>query len=138
MSNKILVAGVLVLAGLPGTTSTMHAQRRFKETVTVQGSARDGLAGHALTFSGPVALPGVSLAPGRYIFRYLSSNVVQVSNASGDPYSMFITIPTTRQTALDRYDVVLGAPAAPGSPRRILALFAPGETSGQQFIYPNR
>ena len=35
----------------------------------------------------------------------------------------------------DRYEVVLGSPLGDGSPRRIEAWFAPGESTGQQLMY---
>jgi hypothetical protein len=53
------------------------------------------------TFSGPVALPGVTLAAGQYLFRLAdpnsSSKVVQVLNADGTkPYGLFFTIAAER------------------------------------------
>ena len=53
------------------------------------------------TFSGPVALPGVTLPAGQYLFRLAdpnsSSKVVQVLNADGTkPYGLFFTIAAER------------------------------------------
>ena len=98
---------------------------------TVGGSAGE----HHLTFSGPVALPGVSLGPGTYIFRKPASNVLQVTNANRVPYAMVMTRPISRTARTDRYEVVLGSPLSDGSPRRIEAWFAPGESTGQQLMY---
>ena len=81
---------------------------------------------HRLTFSGPVALPGVSLPPGTYTFRRPSGNVLQVVNSAGTPYAMMTTVPVMRTHRLDRYEIVLGAPLADGAPRRIEAWFAGG------------
>jgi hypothetical protein len=64
--------------------------------------------------------------------------VIQVSSIAGRPYTMFLTIPTYRVQPVDEYSIVLGPAAAPDSPRRIVALFAPGQTTGQQFVYPER
>jgi hypothetical protein len=51
---------------------------------------------------------------------------------------MYITIPAVRDTATDGYAVILGAPGAPGSPRRIVAMFEPGAMTGEQFVYSER
>jgi hypothetical protein len=138
MKTTAMVMFTAALAGLQATSAGVSADQNFKETVTVQGRAREGFGDHTLTFSGPVALPGVSLGAGTYVFRQPLGNVIQVTSVAGRPYTMFITIPTSREQALDKYSIVLGPAAAPGSPRRIVALFAPGETTGQQFVYPER
>jgi hypothetical protein len=127
----IVVAGVLGLTGV----GVGAEKPQFRESITVQGAV-GGVAGeHHLTFSGPVALPGVSLAPGTYIFRRPAANVLQVANAKRVPYAMLITSSAARTGRTDRYEIVLGAPAANGSPRRIEAWFAPGESTGQALIY---
>ena len=138
MKTTTMLMFTAALAGLQATGTSVQAQdQKFKETVTVQGWAREGLGDHTLTFSGPIALPGVSLAAGTYVFRQPLGNVIQVTNVAGKPYTMFITIPTVRQDPLDEYSVVFGPSVTPGSPRRIVALFAPGQRTGQQFIYPS-
>ncbi|HEX7941666.1 MAG TPA: hypothetical protein VF488_07655, partial [Gemmatimonadaceae bacterium] len=81
-------------------------------------------------------LPGLSLRPGTYIFREASSNALQVSNENGIAYALLLTIPITRNDVDDNYSVVVESPRAPGSPRRLLALFEPGEHTGKQFVYP--
>jgi hypothetical protein len=53
------------------------------------------------TFSAPVALPGVTLPAGQYLFRLADPNsatkVVQVLNADGTkPYGLFFTLPAER------------------------------------------
>jgi hypothetical protein len=139
MKTGIVFTCAVVLAASQFPVTTLRAQdRKFNEIVTVQGALRAGANDVAMTFSGPVALPGLSLASGTYMFRHLSPRVVQVASASGRAYSMYITIPAVRDTATDDYAVVLGAPAAPGAPRRIVALFAPGEMTGEQFVYSDR
>lgn len=139
MKSGIVFTCAVVLAASQLPVSTLRAQdRKFNEIVTVQGTLRPGAGDIAMTFSGPVALPGLSLSSGTYLFRHLSPRVVQVASASGQAYSMYITIPAIRDTASDGYSVVLGAPAAPGSPRRIVALFAPGEMTGEEFVYSDR
>lgn len=136
--NTMMVAGAVLVAGLQGTSAGVSAQtRKFQETITVRSTRSARLIGaHALTFNTPVALPGLSLRPGTYIFREASSNALQVSNENGIAYALLLTIPITRNDVDDNYSVVVESPGAPGSPRRLLALFEPGEHTGKQFVYP--
>ena len=126
------VVGAWVLTGVGAGAKGPQ----FRETITVQGAIGGMANEHHLTFSAPVALPGVALAPGTYIFRRPASNVLLVTTANREPYAMLSTISASRARATDRYEVVLGAPLADGSPRRLEAWFAPGESTGQQLIYP--
>jgi hypothetical protein len=127
------VAGALILA----TGGVGAGQERFRQVITVHGIMAGGASGvHQLTFSGPVSLPGVTLAPGSYLFRRLGANVLQVASARNHrPYAMLLTTPTMRTTPLDRYEIVLGEPLADGAPQKIEAWFAPGETVGQELTY---
>jgi hypothetical protein len=89
-----------------------------------------------LTFSAPVALPGVSLAPGTYTFQELSPDLVRVSSRDGR--SVYLTAFTNqvRRPAGARPDleIVLGeAPA--GSPAPIEAWFPNRAGRGHAFIY---
>ena len=91
-----------------------------------------------LTFSGPVALPGVTLPAGTYTFRTPSDsdrNVVQVMNhAQNKSYYMGITRPVSRPRAGTDLLVTVGeAPA--GQVRPIQAWFPLGERDGHAFIY---
>ncbi|HUR34806.1 MAG TPA: hypothetical protein VM032_13485 [Vicinamibacterales bacterium] len=139
ITKRIVVTAIASVAAFQWGTAGMGAQdRQFRETVQVQGSAHRGLGDYSLTFSGPVALPGISLGGGTYVFRNFSNHVIQVSSAAGIHYSLLPTLPTTRGRSTDHYAVVLGEPAAPGSPRRIMAIFKPGEVEGEAFVYPKR
>src|SRR5258708_15762355 len=65
------------------------------------GSAQTYDKRTVFTFSGPVALPGVTLPPGQYVFRLAdpagSRKVVQVLSADGKtPYGMFFSLPAER------------------------------------------
>jgi len=91
-----------------------------------------------LTFSGPVALPGVTLPAGTYTFRTPSDsdrNVVQVMNrAQSKSYYMGITRPVSRPRAGTDLLVTVGeAPAGQAPP--IQAWFPLGERDGHAFIY---
>ena len=129
-----MVVGACVLTGV--VSGAKNPQ--FRDSITVQGSIGGSAEEHHLTFNTPIALPGVSLAPGTYIFRRPASNVLLVTNANRTPYAMLSTISAARTGKSDRYEIVLGAPLADGAPRRLEAWFAPRESSGQQLIYPAR
>ena len=126
-----VVLGVLALVGVAGAK-----EPQFRDSIVVQGTRGSSTGEHHLTFSGPVALPGVSLGPGTYIFRKPANNILQVTNANRVPYVMVTTKSIHRSVRTDRYEVVLGPPLTDGSPRRIAAWFAPGESTGQELSYP--
>jgi hypothetical protein len=91
-----------------------------------------------LTFSGPVALPGVTLPAGTYSFRRPSGidrNVVQVMNrAETKSYYLGITRPVSRPRVGTELLVTVGeAPA--GQARPIQAWFPLGQIQGHAFIY---
>ena len=94
-----------------------------------------------VTFSAPVALPGVTLAPGTYLFRSpseMSSSVVQVlRHDKGRPmtsYYMGQTQPIERTNSDPRSLVSLGE-ALSGQPTPIKAWFPNGERIGHSFVY---
>ena len=92
------------------------------------------------TFSGPVALPGVTLPAGQYLFRLAdpTSNprIVQVLNADGkNPFGLFFTIPAERVEAPSTPEVRFMETAS-GNPQAIRTWWYPGERSGYEFIFP--
>ena len=92
------------------------------------------------TFSGPVALPGVTLPAGRYLFRLAdsnsSSNVVEVLNADGTkPYGLFFTIAAERPEPASSPEVRFMETAS-GMPAAIRTWWYPGERRGYEFIFP--
>jgi hypothetical protein len=92
------------------------------------------------TFSGPVALPGVTLPAGQYLFRLADTNsnarVVQVLNADGTtPYGLFFTIPAERLEPASSPEVRFMETAA-GTPAAIRTWWYPGERRGYEFIFP--
>jgi hypothetical protein len=92
-----------------------------------------------LTFSGPVALPGVTLEAGTYVFRTpdgSDKNIVQVMNrAETKSYYMGITRPVSRprRNSTELLVTVGEAPARQAQP--IQAWFPLGQTVGHAFIY---
>jgi hypothetical protein len=130
-----VVLGALMIVG-----AVVGAKEpQFRDSITVQGMVGGSPGEHHLTFSGPVALPGVSLAAGRtYIFRKPAHNVLRVSNGEREPYALLMTTPITRTGRTDRYEIMLAPPLRDGSPRRLVAWFAPGDSIGQQLMYRGR
>jgi hypothetical protein len=92
------------------------------------------------TFSGPVELPGVALAPGKYMFRLAdplaSHHVVQVASEDGrKSYGIFFTLPAVRDSPAPEPEVrFMETPA--GAPPAIRAWWNAGEQYGHEFIYP--
>jgi len=90
------------------------------------------------TFSAPVALPGVALPAGTYMFEHPDVNnahVVQVLSRDGNTvYGTFLTIPVNRMRETDS-SVVRFEEQASGAPEAIKAWFYPGRTEGDEFVY---
>jgi hypothetical protein len=101
--------------------------------------AQNNLHRDLLTFSGPVALPGVVLAAGTYSF--------EVPDVAFSPSFVRVRSKDGRQIYLSQYAIIVDRPdtaavphvtfgeAAAGSARPIQAWFPIGERSGRQFIY---
>jgi hypothetical protein len=92
------------------------------------------------TFSGPVALPGVTLPAGEYLFRLADpingTRVVQVLNADGTkPFGLFFTLPTERLAPASKPEVRFMETAS-GTPEAIRTWWYPGERTGYEFIFP--
>jgi hypothetical protein len=93
-----------------------------------------------LTFSGPVQVPGVTLPAGTYTFKLadLSGNrhVVQIfDKAESKIYTTILAIPHQRLEPSDK-PIVLFSERPAGSPVAVKAWFYPGETIGNEFVYP--
>ena len=93
-----------------------------------------------LTFSGPVQIPGATLAAGTYVFKLadLTGNrhVVQVFDKDEKKiYSTILAIPDQKLDPSDK-PVVMFAERPAGTPQAVKAWFYPGETIGNEFVYP--
>jgi hypothetical protein len=94
------------------------------------------------TFNQSVALPGVTLPAGTYMFRIAnpdtSRNVIQVSDKEGtESYALLLTMPAYRLDAAKDSEVrFMETPA--GAPRAIDAWWYVGDNTGYQFIYSKR
>ena len=91
-----------------------------------------------VTFSSPVALPGVTLPAGTYTFRTpsdMDKNVVQVMDrGETKSYYMGITRPVSRPRGGAQLLVTIGEASARQVPP-IQAWFPLGQTQGHGFIY---
>ena len=136
---KYVGTALLIGAALAVSVVPVRAQiGRFETAVTVVG--RSGVAGspseHVLTFSAPVQVPGVSLAAGAYIFRFVTPSIVQVlAGDRSEVYAMFTAIPTQRKDVTSDH-LVTFAYNRFDAPVRVGKLFAPGSSTGVEFIYP--
>ena len=93
-----------------------------------------------LTFTEAVEIPGVTLPAGQYVFRLADSladrHIVQVFNADENHiYATILAIPHYRMRPADK-TVVLFEERRADQPQAIHAWFYPGETYGQEFVYP--
>jgi hypothetical protein len=107
-------------------------------TRTASGSRVDQLT--YLTFSQPVALPGVTLEPGTYAFElampYTSSNVVLVRDRARSKafYSGFTYRSPRPANWTEKRQIVLGE-HAPGQAAPILGWYPVDNPMGFEFIY---
>jgi hypothetical protein len=93
------------------------------------------------TFNQPVELPGVTLPPGTYIFRFAdataSRQVMQVmaKDSTNKTHGLFMTISAQRPRSSDAAELrFLETPA--GQPTAVKTWWYPGNTIGREFIYP--
>jgi hypothetical protein len=93
-----------------------------------------------LTFSGPVQLPGITLPAGTYMLKLADPDTgrraIQVWDKDATKlYTTLLTIPNQRMEPPDQ-PVVMFEERPAGEAQAIKAWFYPGESVGQEFIYP--
>ena len=93
------------------------------------------------TFNQPVEMPGMTLPPGTYVFRFADATSgrkvmqVQAKDATSKNYGLFMTISAQRPKASDDAELrFLETPA--GQPAAVKTWWYPGNTIGREFIYP--
>ena len=91
------------------------------------------------TFNQPVALPGVTLPAGTYMFRLADDTttrkVIQVTNKKGtESFAMLHTMPMYRADAA-RDPEVRFMETASGAPMAVRAFWEQGERTGYGFVY---
>lgn len=100
----------------------------------------DGHTNH-VTFSGPVALPGIALGTGTYIFERSADDPWVVRVFNGDRSRVYFagfTHPVARPAGLRRDRIVTFAEGRPGLPPRIAAWYPVGASAGYQFLYTSK
>jgi hypothetical protein len=98
-----------------------------------------------LTFSAPFEVPGVGaqiLPGGTYVFKIVDvqgdRNVVQISSPDETHvYTTILAINNYRLKATNKTTLTFRERGA-GQPQAIRAWFYPGETFGQEFVYPRK
>jgi len=93
------------------------------------------------TFDAPVALPGVTLPAGTYMFKLADPNNDRSATAVYDQtgqvcYGIFMTISDEESRASDQPSIQF-AEGHPGAPEAVAAWFYPGQRAGWQFVYAN-
>jgi hypothetical protein len=117
-----LVIAALAFTGLAMLTPSAEAQP-LNESITV-------------TFSAPVELPGRVLPAGTYVFAAVEPNVTRIQSAGGNTvYGTYLTVPEERRETLEKGSIVLGENTT-DSPERVEAWFYPGDSVGNEFMYP--
>jgi hypothetical protein len=125
IKNAIWIGLTLSLLGFV-SASTVRADEWDKKTL--------------LTFSQPVEIPGQVLPAGTYTFKLADSmsdrHIVQIFSADGSQIiATVMAIPDYRLTATHQTVIKFGE-VPRGSPEAIRAWFYPGNTIGQEFVYP--
>jgi hypothetical protein len=94
-----------------------------------------------VTFSQPVEVPNLVLPAGTYIFKRLDTvtpNLIQILNADESRvFATLITASDYRQEASDE-TVITFEERPNGSPKAIKDWFYPGDTAGEEFLYPHQ
>jgi hypothetical protein len=95
-----------------------------------------------VTFGQPVEVAGHRLPAGTYVFQLAESaadrHIVQIFSADGRTIiATVLTIADYRLIATDE-TVMMFVEAPAGSPQAIRAWFYPGNTAGQEFVYPKQ
>jgi hypothetical protein len=120
ISTSVLVVLVGAASGASAFTSTSDKRTYF-------------------TFNQPVALPGVTLPAGTYMFRLAddttSRKVIQVANKQGtESFAMLHTMPAYRADASGDPEIRFMETAS-GAPMAVRAWWKDGERTGYEFIY---
>ena len=126
MASKRFIRGAVAAVVLAGATMASASNQPWDKHTR-------------FTFSGPVAVPGVTLAPGSYVFRLVetsSRNVIQVVGANGGPsYAMFFGLPALRSEISEGPELRF-METAEGAPAAIESWWQPGSRRGFEFVYP--
>jgi hypothetical protein len=94
-----------------------------------------------LTFSGPFQIPGKTLPAGSYVFKLADTSdrhIVQVFD-KGEKHiiATLMAMPNQRLKVSDK-PVVMFSERPHGSPQAVKVWYYPGESIGNEFVYPKR
>ena len=125
--NTVLVAGVVAVLALASTVSS-HAIT-FSPITHI----------NHVTFSLPVALPGVTLPAGTYDFELgpagTHPDIVRVSGRQGQPYYMGFTRPVARPLTVPKNQIMAFGERVAGAPAPIAVWYPVNSPSGHEFVY---
>jgi len=131
MRNKIIVGSTIALALVAALTVKAASAQTYPEDKRV-----------FFTFSGPVAVPGVTLPAGKYLFRVTGSiatgerNVIQVLSDNGQTsYAQFFGIAALRTDYASKPEIRF-METAEGMPAAVKTWWYPGAKGGYEFVYP--
>ena len=119
---RTVVAVALLAAGISTTTAWSNPRLNY------------------LTFNGAVALPGVTLPAGTYVFEVVGNggDVVRVSSKQGRPYFMGFTQRVERPLNRRAAPIATFGEAPAGTPPPIATWHPIGSSRGHRFIYPEK
>ena len=133
-----LVAAVAMLFIVAPAFATQTQPKRLEYTVTVSGQVGHVIASRSeqvLSFSGPIGIPGVGLAPGTYIFQRFDPGLVRVlSSDLSKVYATFFVTPVERTEGLSHTQVTFMR-SSKGSPLQLAAWFPAGTMDGLAPVY---
>jgi hypothetical protein len=123
-------------------TSAFAAAAMFVTLSAASANAQQPIDSRTeFTFNNPVELPGVTLPPGTYIFRFADATSsrkvmqVQAKDSTNKTHGLFLTISAQRPRPSD--DAELRFMETPsGTPQAVKTWWYPGNTIGREFIYP--
>ena len=110
-------------------------------TVSVYGGGSTAARTTYLSVNTPIALPGVALAPGTYIFELADEHLDIVRVSSRDRSLVYFTGFTEliERPAGQRADRPISfGESRVGAPRPITVWYPPNDSTGRRFIYPKR
>jgi hypothetical protein len=130
MKKQILapIALALALVGIAAATPASAQTNLNNRTV--------------LTFSQPVEVPGKVLPAGTYTFELneaqANRHIIQIMDAGGTKVVALVLAVPNRRLTVTEDTVVRFAEVAPGQPQAMRAWFYPGQTVGQEMVYPKK
>jgi hypothetical protein len=136
MNVKRLTPLLALVGGVIGVLCAVPAEGQYPFGI---GKGADMTHATTVTFSKPIALPGVTLPAGTYLFEHpagaIERHIVRVwSNDQKTIYTTLHTVPNARFTPTNQ-TVITFMETPAGSVDTVMAWFYPGERVGDEFIY---